>query len=222
MQNPIPATQKDAWRNTAEGKTNANLIEVLQAVLPSKTLMDDESHEEFVQHISFRPSTRDDVIALQMKLDQFLQDRQARDTGICPVREELYAQCLDELIRQVTIESPERGLLLLRVRDEARMSIAAYQTLYQSAISFGTRKALQCEEGNAELQDKILELEATKRALQTQVQDLRGLYESTEKHHAEVHALETKSRQEEIEFLTHQSQHLEAFIKSVQQNGVSN
>lgn len=39
--------------------------------------------------------------------------------------------CADELIRQVTIESPERGLLLLRVRDEVRMTISAYQTLYQ-------------------------------------------------------------------------------------------
>jgi hypothetical protein len=43
------------------------------------------------------------------------------------VREELYAQCCDELIRQVTINCAERGLLLLRVRDEMRMTIAAYQ-----------------------------------------------------------------------------------------------
>ena len=47
-----------------------------------------------------------------------LQQRQARETGICPVREELYAQCFDELIRQVTLDQPERGLLLMRVRDE--------------------------------------------------------------------------------------------------------
>lgn len=52
---------------------------------------------------------------------------QARETGICPVREELYSQCLDELIRQVTISCAERGLLLLRVRDEMRMTTAAYQ-----------------------------------------------------------------------------------------------
>jgi dynein light intermediate chain len=38
----------------------------------------------------------------------------------------------DELIRQITIECAERGLLLLRIRDEARMRIAAYQTLYES------------------------------------------------------------------------------------------
>jgi len=39
--------------------------------------------------------------------------------------------CADELIRQATIERPERGLVLLRVRDEIRMTIAAYRTLYQ-------------------------------------------------------------------------------------------
>lgn len=43
------------------------------------------------------------------------------------MREELYAQCFDELIREVTINCAERGLLLLRVRDEMRMTIAAYQ-----------------------------------------------------------------------------------------------
>ena len=44
-----------------------------------------------------------DVMNLQEQLDQRLTTRQARETGICPVREELYAQCFDELIRQVTI-----------------------------------------------------------------------------------------------------------------------
>ena len=34
----------------------------------------------------------------------------------------------DEMIRQVAIECPERGLLLQRVRDELRMTISAYQT----------------------------------------------------------------------------------------------
>ena len=43
-----------------------------------------------------------------------LQQRQARETGICPVRRELYSQTFDELIRQITIECAERGLLLLR------------------------------------------------------------------------------------------------------------
>lgn len=112
-----------------------------------------------MQYVSSTPATRLDVINLQEKLDQQLQQRQvcqyrcmhqacikqlaqfvntpsvlsgthavqARETGICPVREELYSQCLDELIRQVTISCAERGLLLLRVRDEMRMTTSAYQ-----------------------------------------------------------------------------------------------
>ena len=58
-------------------------------------------------------------------------ERQARESGICPVREELFSQCFDEIIRHVTLSEEERGLLLLRVRDEIKMTIAAYQTLYQ-------------------------------------------------------------------------------------------
>jgi len=35
----------------------------------------------------------------------------------------------DELIRQVTLNLPERGLLLMRVRDEMKLTISAYNTL---------------------------------------------------------------------------------------------
>lgn len=76
-------------------------------------------------------------------LDQALEYRQARTEGICPIREQLFSQAFDEIIRQVTINSPERGLLLMRVRDEHRMALASYQTLYQSSISFGMRKQLE-------------------------------------------------------------------------------
>jgi dynein light intermediate chain len=96
------------------------------------------------------------VINLQEQLDHILQKRQARETGICPVRRELYSQCFDELIRQVTISCQERGLLLLRVRDEIRMSIAAYQTLYESSVAFGMRKALQGEQGKSDMEQKVL------------------------------------------------------------------
>lgn len=61
----------------------------------------------------------------------------------------------DELIRQVTINCAERGLLLLRVRDEIRMTIAAYQTLYESSVAFGMRKALQAEQGKADMERKV-------------------------------------------------------------------
>lgn len=70
------------------------------------------------------------MTTVSKELDKRLTERQARENAICPVREELFAQAFDEIIRQVTINCPERGLLLHRVRDELKMTIAAYQTLY--------------------------------------------------------------------------------------------
>ena len=96
---------------------------------------------------------------MQLKLDERLQARQARESGICPVREDLYSQALDELIRQVTVECPERGILLLRIRDEVRLTIAAYSVLYDSSITFGMRKTLQAEQGSTELIEKVSSFE---------------------------------------------------------------
>ena len=87
--------------------------------------------KHWIQYVSHQPASRIDVARLREMLDQKLMERQARESGICPVREELFSQCFDEIIRQVTLNLPERGLLLLRVRDEIMMTIAAYQTLYQ-------------------------------------------------------------------------------------------
>lgn len=98
-----------------------------------------------MRYVSPTPATRVDVINLQDDLDKKLQSRQARETGICPIREELYSQCFDELIRQITINCAERGFLLVRVRDEIKMTIQAYQTLYESSIAYGMRKALMAE-----------------------------------------------------------------------------
>lgn len=61
----------------------------------------------------------------------------------------------DELIRHVTMDGPERGLLCLRVRDEIRMTIDAYKTLYDSSVTFGVKKQLQAEQGMSEMEEKV-------------------------------------------------------------------
>ena len=108
-----------------------------------------------MQYVSHSKAEREDVVKLKEALDQALEHRQARTEGICPIREELFSQAFDELIRQVTINCPERGLLLMRVRDEHKMSLAAYQTLYHSSLDFGKRKMLEAEEGMDELKELL-------------------------------------------------------------------
>ena len=113
------------------------------------------------------------MVNLQDELDKKLQERQARETGICPIREELYSQAFDEVIRQVTINCAERGFLLVRVRDEIKMTIQAYQTLYESSIAYGMRKALQAEQSKAEILIKISNVEEECNELEEIVDELK-------------------------------------------------
>jgi hypothetical protein len=67
----------------------------------------------------------------------------------------IHSAFLDELIRQCTVESPERGLLLLRVRDEMRIIVSAYQVLYESSLAYAVRKGLQAEVHRLESQHLV-------------------------------------------------------------------
>lgn len=181
-----------------DGKSTAT-EDILNSILPPREWTEDS--QLWMQSVSSTPATRMDVINLQEALDKQLAIRQARETGICPVRQELYAQCFDELIRQVTINTSERGLLLLRVRDEIRMTIAAYQTLYESSVAFGMRKALQADQGKAEMESRIAQLESEKADLEKQVQELKAKTEAGEKRESERRANDEKRHADEVAFL---------------------
>ena len=89
----------------------------------------------------------------------------------------------------------------MRVRDEIRMTIAAYQTLYESSIAFGMRKALQAEQGKADMEARIKQLEAEKKDFERQVQELKAKAEAIEKREGERRTLEEKKHAEEVQFL---------------------
>ena len=144
-------------------ESNPSIADVLNAIFPPKVWED--NGKRYIQYVSQEPATREKARDLFKALDEKIKERQAREKGICAVREELYSQCFDEIIRQVTIECPERGLLLVKVRDEIKMSIASYQTLYESAILFGIRKQLQTQAGKEELKKRLMDLENKKNEL---------------------------------------------------------
>ncbi|XP_065157667.1 putative inner dynein arm light chain, axonemal [Atheta coriaria] len=187
--------------------------EVLNSILPPKEW--EEEGQLWRQHVSTTPATRQDVVNLQEQLDMRLQQRQARETGICPIRRELYTQCFNEVIRQVTINCAERGLLLLRIRDEMRMTIEAFQALYCSSIAFGMRKALQSEQGKTDLQKDVDELKEERTDLERQLADLRQRAEQADRRAAELRLAEEKKHAEEISFLKKTNQQLKAQLEGI-------
>lgn len=122
---------------------------------------------------------------------------------------------LDEIIRQVTINCTERGLLLLRVRDEINMRDEAYETLYCSSVAFGMRKALQAQEGKEQLQERILQLEEEKGFIEATISDMKVKADQAERRSAELRESEEKKHAEEIAFLKKTNSQLKAQLEGI-------
>ncbi len=91
---PIPNPPGKNKLPPVEAQKSKETEEILNSILPPREWS--EGGQLWVQSVSSTPATRLDVINLQEKLDTSLQQRQARETGICPVRRELYSQCFGE------------------------------------------------------------------------------------------------------------------------------
>lgn len=207
-----PVLLSDAKKKVAPGSAPQQ-EDVLYSIIPPREF--EEKGQKWVQYASSTPATRLDVINLQERLDTLLVERQARETGVCPIREELYGQAFDELIRQVTINCAERGLLLLRVRDEIRMSLDAYRAIYESSTAFGMRKALHTEQTKVELEAKIRALEREKEDLQHQVTELEAQCDTMEEEEQQRRAEEERKHAEEVAFFRRTYQTLTSNLQTI-------
>ena len=203
-------------KNDKEQKPkNSQLVETLNSMFPPKQW--EEDGHRYIQYVSSEPATREKSRDLFKALDQKLKERRAKDKGICPVRQELYSQCFDEIIRQVTIDNTERGLLLLKVRDEIKMSIASYQILYESAILYGIRKQLQSEDAREELKKTLEEKEKKTIELTNKKIALENKLQSLKRHFAERKEIEASKREKDLNFLNQQKESLDKIIRNISQ-----
>mmetsp|Transcript_32181 Transcript_32181/g.55008 ORF Transcript_32181/g.55008 Transcript_32181/m.55008 type:complete len:363 (+) Transcript_32181:90-1178(+) len=147
-----------------------------------------------------------DAIILKDTLSREMRERQARYTGICPVRERIYAKVFDELIASISRNAGKRAGLLRRVGAEARMTIDAYRTVFESSIEFGSRKLQQAVQTKGDLEGQIAALDVEISALKAKVLDMQNLCESLE-HRAEQKAkvYEVKDK-EEVDLATEKQQ----------------
>jgi dynein light intermediate chain len=187
--------------------------DVLNSILPPREYR--ENDQDRIEYVSTAPAPRSEVVKLQQELDEMLEQRKARTTGICPVRSELYGQCFDEIIRQVTIDCAARGLLLVRVRDELRTTIAAYQALYESAITWGMKKATHVEAGKDLVEAENTKLKDEKKQLELQAAELQAKIEGIEKREEDYRAQQQKAHEDETAFLKRQTAQLKAQLEQM-------
>ena len=174
---PVSIQDGDDEDSIASNERDA-LDHVLDAMFEPLTWQDADGEATMVQYASRVPANRQDALALNALLERSLLKYQARETGLCPIRRTLYDRTFDELIRQATVNCIDQGLLMFRVRNEFRMTLLAYKTMYESSVRFGLRFALHN-------QKRSLDLEIEKQGMAVQQEDLRKRhFELTKLHEA--------------------------------------
>lgn len=83
------ASAKTSASSFGGANDSSKTEDYLNSILPPNEY--EKNGQLWLQYVSPIPATRLDVCILQQELDKKLQERQARETGICPIREDLYA-----------------------------------------------------------------------------------------------------------------------------------
>lgn len=171
------------------------LREKLESLLPPNRF--ERDGQFFVQHISTEQLPRSDVVALDEEIDNQIKSRKARMTGICPIRNRIYEDCFNELIRQIAIDCYPRGALLLDVKKELDLTIASYENQYSSSMAHAIRKAAQGKQRNNEIKETNAQLEADIKKFQEKIEELKqkiGSMEQTDAAEAEAKNKEHSER----------------------------
>ena len=121
------------------------LLQLQDADVPVTTRLPELIHTPEGYHPREEQITREELQSLRQQYEFQLTSRSAFMKGLCPIRAEIHRELFDELIREVYLDQEEAGTLLAQVRDEAQMTVANYQTLYETTV-----RQVQLQVGRAE------------------------------------------------------------------------
>jgi len=197
---------KDIINKFSINSTDYSLKDTLNKILPPKKVKTGE--QMWVQYVSCTPVTKAEVINLYDGLMLHLKNDKIYDSGLCPIREKLYDETFQELIRQITINCLERGILLMRVKNESDLTINTYKILYESCLAYGIRMFLTTEKDKKTYSEKIRKLEDECEELSKNIEEmekkLKEKKEEDEKEHnriVEEHDDFVKDYRRKINFL---------------------
>jgi dynein light intermediate chain len=124
--------------------------------------------------VSNQQSSRNELTAISEKFDSLIIQRRTRKSGLDNIRIQLALQLYDEVIRQISIDCKERALLLLRIRDEAKLTLTSYAILRNVSSDFSTNMSEQSSRGFEELEKKKRQLFDCKEQLTDELLQLKN------------------------------------------------
>jgi dynein light intermediate chain len=103
---------------------------------------------------------------------------------------------------------------MLRVRDQLRMTIACYQTLFHNSTNFGMKRAVMGENRLLPYTTKINELIEKKKKLKAKVYDLKDKLRIVEEYETDESEIQRKAFRVETSGLEDQIQQLRSFLRT--------
>lgn len=129
---------EDSNKQHNNSNNNSSLRTLLDKLFPS-----DQYNN---QHVSISSSSRSDIQELEHKLDQLLQQRNAKSNGICYIRHDIHNDLYDELIRQCSIDDSKiHGILLYKIKNYLNNAIYGYEQLLDNTSQYNIEQSCNSE-----------------------------------------------------------------------------
>mgnify|MGYP001570963399 CR=1 FL=1 len=201
LKRAVPIAAYEAERGSQEGgAVELSVVQALEQLFGTARASGGDEDGAMLTVAAVDHLTKLDVIHLQEELDLRCARSRARSFGVDAVREALYDDCFNEIIRQVTIGCPERGLLLAQLRDELHETNDSFDVLFTSASQFGARKTIE-RDLKRTMQRDLETLLRDVAAMENRVNEIKAKYDGLEKRFIERRAAEEKRHQEEVTFI---------------------
>ena len=180
-------------------EVDPNVRVVIDSFVKPRTWV--ENGVRWVQHASPFPAARIDAVDVRDKLRRLEKEMGAKATGICPIRSLLHAECFLEVIRQVTADCWERGLLLLKIHAERVEAQKAHRELFESRTGYAFRLALKGEKDTTAMISQIDSYKKRIVELQKEEEELKAQCDSFGKYAEEQLLIDEKKFNDEINAL---------------------
>lgn len=152
----------------------------------------------WVQHASPYVTSRTETLHTHETLRRRLRQYHAKETGTCPIRAILIAECYMEVIRQVTAECWERGLLLLSLHAERVAAQAAHREIFESRVGHAFRLALKGERDTTTVEKEMEALRKKVEELTQEEKNYRMLCEKFSAYAEEQMLIENKEHNDAV------------------------
>lgn len=153
-----------------------------------------------------KKAAKESIRQIAGKIETLLVEENCKPEGLCPTKRAIYDEAFNEVIRQITLESGERGVLLADVKSQIDYALNEFESLFQSAGVFTSRRQVMAEKDLKSVEEERRVLEQEEAELKNTKVQLTNEIGNLNKQIAEMELEEEKRLKADVDFLSAQNE----------------